>query len=35
MKMYKREGALSWVLGVFVYKYVEKPAAAFLKRKWK
>lgn len=26
---------LSWVLGVFVHKYVEKPAAAFLKRKWK
>ena len=26
---------LSWVLGVFVHKYVEKPATAFLKRKWK
>lgn len=26
---------LSWVLGVFVHKYVEKNATAFLKRKWK
>lgn len=26
---------LSWVLGVFVHKYVEKPATVFLKRKWK
>ena len=26
---------LSWALGVFVHEYVEKPATAFLKRKWK